>query len=506
MKLNRTLYRVVLIVSFLILNACILMGISAVFSYLNTGAERSSILHLPEELSSNYLPIVTWASLNNEGRPMEKQTLAEIERDYLKAWYVRTIALETNTKYGIADYYTDSARVQLYDIIDFNKRNNTHFKSTTLAHHPKLEFYSADGKIVVLTDENVVLYEEVYKNKTRIAKKQETASYQIMLLLEDGFWRIRHMVKLPSTQEEKTTLPDFDMNDIAHSKGINYYPQKTPWNMYGEHFNDSIIDTDFKKIHALGLNTVRIFVPYVGFGKAEVDTAKISQLKTTFDLAAKNDLKVIATLFDFYGDYSLRDWTFTHRHAEGIVSALKSHQALLAWDIKNEPDLDFEARGKENVMSWLQQMITQIKSWDTKHPVTIGWSSTIAAENLANNVDFVSFHYYLKPDKFMAAFHQLKSKVADKPLVLQEYGYSSYDGIWNAYLGSDEDQAGYCQEMQSHIKKEAIPYILWTLYDFETVPDAVVGKLPWRKANQKHFGLIGTENTHKAAYSILKKK
>ena len=120
MKLNRTLYRVLLIVSFLMLNAFILTGISAVISYLNTGADRSAILHLPEELSSNYLPKVTWSPLNNEGRPMEKQTLVEIERDYLKAWYVRTIALETNTRFGIADYYTDSARLKLYDIIDHN--------------------------------------------------------------------------------------------------------------------------------------------------------------------------------------------------------------------------------------------------------------------------------------------------------------------------------------------------------------------------------------------------
>lgn len=506
MKLNRTLYRVLLIVSFLMLNAFILTGISAVISYLNTGADRSAILHLPEELSSNYLPKVTWSPLNNEGRPMEKQTLVEIERDYLKAWYARTIALETNTRFGIADYYTDSARLKLYDIIDHNKKNNTHFKSTSVSHHPKLEFYSADGKIVVLTDEDVLLYEEAYQNNTRIAKKQETTSYRVMLLLEDGFWRIRHMNKLPSNTDEETTLSNFEMEAIKNSKGINYYPQKTPWNMYGQSFNDRIIDLDFKKIKDLGLNTVRIFIPYETFGKAEVDTTKINQLKTTLNLAAKNDLKVIATLFDFYGDYSLRDWTLTHRHAEHIVTELKNHQALLAWDIKNEPDLDFESRGKENVMSWLLQMTTQIKSWDNKHPITIGWSSPEAAENLAGEVDFVSFHYYQKPAEFMDAFHQLKSKILDKPIVLQEYGYSSYDGIWNAYLGSEKDQANYYQEIQNHLEKEAIPYVLWTLYDFETVPDAVVGKLPWRKTNQKHFGLIDTDNNRKAAYLVLKKK
>lgn len=35
-------------------------------------------------------------------------------------------------------------------------------------------------------------------------------------------------------------------------------------------------------------------------------------------------LKVIVTLFDFYGDYSVLDWTLNQRHAETIVAALKS--------------------------------------------------------------------------------------------------------------------------------------------------------------------------------------
>ncbi len=132
MRLNRTLYRALLILSFLAVNAFILIGLSAVFSYLNTGADRTTILHLPKERSPNYLPKVEWAPLTNEGRPMELPTLAEIKHDYLKAWYVRSVALETNEAYGVTDYYTDSARVKLFRILDLNQQNNSYFKSTTL--------------------------------------------------------------------------------------------------------------------------------------------------------------------------------------------------------------------------------------------------------------------------------------------------------------------------------------------------------------------------------------
>ncbi|WP_422081020.1 cellulase family glycosylhydrolase [Ulvibacterium sp.] len=505
MKVNRSLYRILLILSFLAVNGLILFGIGAVWSYLNTGADRSAMLHVSKELSTDYLPKVKWDTSSYEGRPMETQTLKEIERDYLKAWRVRNLVLETNNPYGIADYYTDSARIKLVQILDLNKANGTTLQTTTVRHQPKLEFYSADGKMVVLTDTNVERYEKIYVEDKVLLDQKNTASYQVMLLLEDGFWRIRHMVEQASIEENATSSLNTisSVSSISEIRGINYYPQQTPWRMFGERFNESIIDTDFSRIRKLNLNTIRIFVPYTDFGKATIRKDRLERLKRTLDLAEKNGLKVMVTLFDFYGDYAIHNWTLTHRHAEQIVKALKGHEALLAWDIKNEPDLDFETRGEERVKAWLAQMISEIKTWDTEHPVTIGWSNPLAAEHLSEMVDFVSFHYYLEPADFSEAFAQLKNSVPNKPILLQEYGYSSYDGLWNLYLGSEKDQATYLTQMQETLKEHDLPFMLWTLYDFETIPKAVVGNLPWRKGKQRHFGIIDKEGRPKTAHSVF---
>jgi len=253
------------------------------------------------------------------------------------------------------------------------------------------------------------------------------------------------------------------------------------------------------------MNTVRLFIPFQDFGKGIIDVEKLNQVKTTLNLAQANNLKAVITLFDFYGDYSIKDWTLTHRHAEQIVLALKDHEALLAWDIKNEPDLDFEARGKEMVLEWLQKMITELKKWDDSTPITIGWSSPEAAIHLSNELDFISFHYYRKAKDFGESYQKLKASAESKPIVLQEYGYTSYDGIWNGYLGSEDDQATYYQTMQATLKEKNIPYLFWTLYDFEEVPNAVVGMLPWRKKQQQFFGIINTNGELKPAYEFLKK-
>jgi len=53
---NKNIYRSIIIASFLGIVILVLFGISQVFSYLNTGADRSSMLHLKLENNQVYLP------------------------------------------------------------------------------------------------------------------------------------------------------------------------------------------------------------------------------------------------------------------------------------------------------------------------------------------------------------------------------------------------------------------------------------------------------------------
>ena len=510
MKWNKTLLRIALIVSFLAVNALLLFGISSVWSYLNTGADRSSRLHISFEQELSYTPEVIWDTTQVEGRPMEKETLSKIELDYLNGWYVKNTALSTNDPNGLADYFTDSTQTKIYNLLTFNKANGTTFDQTSLAHHPQLKFYSADGTQIMFIDYNVRLYRKSFHNGTPILEQTRTASYQVIMLLEDGFWRIRHWVEIPESDTSKSEVipPEkTDNNSIAEIKGLNYYPKNSPWDTFGKRYNDSIVDSDFNIIKRMGLNTVRIFVPYTDFGKAEVEAIKLQNLRSLLDKASANDLKVIVTLFDFYGNYEVADWTLNHRHAKTIVKALKYHDALLAWDLKNEPDLDFDSRGKENVLAWLTELGNQIRKWDVEHSITVGWSSTEAAVHLAEEVDFVSFHYYKKLDDFLEAYQRLKKALPEsKPIVLQEYGISSYGGFWKAFLGSEANQASYYETMQPLLKQENIPFIFWTLYDFEEVPTSVVGRLPWRKTPQQYYGCLDIEGREKKSFQVLSKQ
>lgn len=508
-KLNRLLYQVILLATFLAVNGLIIFGIGAAWAFMNTGADKTSMLHLEVPMEDVYKPDLNWTNLENPGRMMDPQALGEITNDYMNAWHVRNIAYKKNDRYGIEDFYTEDARTQLYSNIDLNTAKNQHYKRTTINHNPALDFYTADGTMVVFKDYNVIEYQEVYEGENLLFKEKDTTSYQVMMLLEDGFWRIRHLKEIPNLVDTTTVKPREIENKLAKIKslrGLNYYPKDSPWDTFGKRFNDTIINEDFKIIEKMGLNAIRIFVQYEDFGKNNVNPKKLKLLKETLDLAHKNNLSVLITLFDFYGDYDIANWTLTHRHAETIVNALKDHPALLGWDIKNEPDLDFESRGKLRVLSWLEQMLINIKQWDTKHPVTVGWSSPEAGVELLDQVDFVSYHYYRDIDKFLEAHQVLAKQVQEKPMLLQEYGISSYKGLWNPFGKNEEEQAEFHKYTQDVFSKNNIPFMFWTLYDFTEIPKEVVGRLPWRKRAQEHFGLIDQNGETKPAFKYVLKE
>ena len=499
--LNKNILRTILIASYIMIVALIISGISALFSYLNTGADRSTMLHTEIQKVEQYLPKLIWEPLNNEGRPMDNENLNALQNDYLDAWYVKQIAYKTNKTAGIKDYYTDSARQNLYGFIEMNKAENITIEATTLKHNPTLEFFSEDGQLAVITDRDVVEYKRIFKAEKLVLETTETSTYKMIFLLEDGFWRIRHLVK-ENSKEYSPEISKIETDSLI-IKGINYYPQANPWDMFGDRFSTDIIAKDFKIIKDAGLNSVRLFVQYDDFGKADVIPEKLKKLKQTLDLAETHELKVVLTLFDFYGDYSVMSWTLNQRHAEIIVEAVKDHNALIAWDIKNEPNLDFESRGKETVIAWLDNMIDLVKSVDAVHPVTIGWSNTQSASILKDKVDIVSFHYYEDLSKLDAAIKTMKTEIPNKPLVLQEFGISSYSGFWKPFGSSKDDQANYHKKIQELIAANNLQFMSWTLYDFTTVPKDVVGSRPWRKNTQKHFGFIDKNGAKKAAFKYI---
>jgi len=501
---RRHIKQVCILIVFIFINFLIISVLSKIYYEFNSGADRSTSLHIELKNNDYYLPNLSFNTNNSKGRKLNPEVLKNIKKDYLNAWYVKSYALKHNDINSFKDFYTDSAQVKLTEMIQYNYKNKISVESTSLQHNIDVQFFSEDGQLVFLKDIKVEEVINVSQNGVFIHSEQSFNDYDVVLLLEDGFWRIRHIIKTNHFDKNNTTSI-IERNDVIDFsiKGINYYPQKTPWLDFWNKYDESVIDKDFELIKSLGLNTVRIFIPYNNFGGTEVSLEKINHLKTTLDLAEKKSLKVIITFFDFYSNYNIIDYSLCDRHLEQIIPKIKKHKAILQYDIKNEPDLDFAHTKEKKVLDWLKFISERIKLYDDNTPITIGWSDIKYAQLLENNVDVLSFHYYKKASKFSKEYTNLRMKTK-KQLVLQEFGKHSYNSFWFPFSNTEIDQAIYYKKMQEQFHQSSLNnFVSWTLYDFPSINTSIFGSLPQKINPQKNYGFIDINGNKKEATKFI---
>ncbi|NKI30717.1 cellulase family glycosylhydrolase [Croceivirga thetidis] len=514
MKRSRLFYRAVILGVFVIANFFILRGIGSLLAFVKSGADREQMMAKVLKVNDYYKPVFNWKNLENPGRDFIEKNQGEVQRDYTDSWYVKNLNQSVNTTKGIADFYTDSSRVNLFRTIEFNKKNDIKIHGTTLSHNIDINFFSADGKLVAFDDKNVHEVYRIFQNDSLVRQQEVFSDYKIVMLLEDGFWRIRHMVRSNSKDSAITISEEpkdgfvqrrgkqLLLNDEPfYIRGVNYYPKESPWAMFGNKFNDTIINQDFRKIDSLGFNTARIFVNYNEFGKEEVKVKMVEQLKRTLDLAEKNNLKLIVTLFDFFGKYDIINWTLTEQHLKGVVKPLNKHRAILAWDIKNEADLDMQVHSEGQVTSWLDFALRRLKYYAPNHLSTIGWLHPHPHFAKKSGTDIFTFHFYEALDGFEKAYDNWAEQT-DKPLVVGEFGIHSWG---KAFMGnSPEEQKEHYQLIMDKIEKGEKHFIAWTLYDFPDIPKEIFGIFPWRTLPQKNMGLLDVDGNPKMVMEVFK--
>lgn len=317
------------------------------------------------------------------------------------------------------------------------------------------------------------------------------------------------VLMLPTLGAKKSTIENVEvfeenLSQIDRIKGINYYPSSSPWMKFWREFDLDSIDSDLVEIQHLGFNTVRLFIPSDGV----VQDLKFDELLERLDLLlnqlSKYDLQAIITLFDFPVSYELDSYPKAEIQLKGLLAKFKTNENILAWDLKNEADLDFEQHGKDKVLDWLEYMIERAKVYDANHPLTVGWSIPKHSLLLEDKLDFLSFHYYGKIENFKKQLDSLQNKTTKK-LLLSEFGMPSYN-LFDPLRTSQSKQKSYINEMITFSESEKLPVMLWTFNDFEEVPYKVFGYKKWIFHKQKYFGLKDKVGTPKESYKLFRDK
>ncbi len=294
----------------------------------------------------------------------------------------------------------------------------------------------------------------------------------------------------------------FNQTFAKHFTGLNYYPASASWRSFWTEFPIADIQKDIETAKRLNVNAMRIFLTHDYFAPPETRTEALKKLNTFLNLCEDNNIQVLITLFDLRPDYSVSNWAADIAHLDSVLSAVSEHQAILGIDLKNQPDLDFAVWGEGLVEGWLTVMARHIQTHYSDLPVTAGWSKAQNATRLHTVFDVVTYHEYQNPKHFKIRLDNVKAAIDDKPVMITELGST----IWHPPFIAKRNESAQANRLKTQLNQagKSNGIFVWTLHDFDHVGRDVVGPLPWRQAQQRHFGLYRSDGTPRPAGAVLR--
>jgi len=287
-----------------------------------------------------------------------------------------------------------------------------------------------------------------------------------------------------------------------HIRGVNYYPRYAPWDRFLAQGDINDMRTEINLIAGSGFNTIRVFLSHNEMfqckdGRTNANADAFVKVDFLMALARDNGLKVIVTLNDLPDLYIAPLYTTDTPNdalTAYIIKRYAADPALLAWDIRNEPDLDYTPRtGKptlftqDQVIGWLGREAAIVRANDPNHLITAGWfGNPMVSEPY---VDFLSFHHWTDATELSARIDEIRA-ASGKPILLEETGYSS----WTVGEQASGDSLRQVTEMAE--AKGLAGWMIWAAFDFQPSPGQV-------ETAEHHFGLWTLDLTRKPALEAL---
>ena len=503
-------------------------GIGQLLLYFSSGADPATIFQSVPPVPVDLKDRVTWlpdGPTVAAGRVLEPYVRERVAGAYLYGWAQWGISYDLKQPYNLKTYFTRPALDAVTQAVTATVAAGWQVRQSNLHHTLELAFYADDGSLVAFTDHNAHLVQQVINaDSSQVVVQESTNVYDVVMRLDDGEWRIRDLVRRSdgpplttaadlTTTVDVTTSPPVDFVQVQGQQlvlagqpftiaGINYYPQASPWTEFWPEYQTGQTIADLDLIHQLGLNTVRIFISYKDFGADQVQHTEIAKLRHFLDQAHERQIKVIVTIFDHHTDHHVSTWAADGRHLAGLIPRVADHPAILAWDIKNEPDRDYGFNTQPLVDSWLRYVARTVRTYDPHHLITIGWSRPEAAAGLIDLVDFVSFHYFEELADYSPRLEKLIAAADGKPVVLQEFVMSTWNSFWPHGHTELEQAHYYANLLSQHRQYPTAGYMVWTLHDFDHVPLAEFST-PWQRATQANMGLRRGDGSWKPAAAII---
>lgn len=313
----------------------------------------------------------------------------------------------------------------------------------------------------------------------------------------------------PSLATGYVTLQDrqFFLNDAPfRSRGVNYYPSRYPWRRFLTEADMDTVRDELLLLRVSGMNTLRLFLWNAALFNCEgqgttPNIEAFARFDETIHEAAAQGFRLIVTLNDLPDDALYTNTDYTQAQTRLIVERYRDEPAILAWDLRNEGDIDYGSndtlgRGKvprDDVLNWLATISEQVNTLDPNHLITAGWLHDSGAT--AAYVDFLSFHHWDDARKLRERIAGLRAP--GKPILLEEFGYSTFR------VSPEEQSRLIAEAVQVADEENLLGWLIWTAFDFPLDATCVPPACPSQDNAEHHFGLWYPDYTPKPAVQML---
>jgi 4-amino-4-deoxy-L-arabinose transferase-like glycosyltransferase len=289
-------------------------------------------------------------------------------------------------------------------------------------------------------------------------------------------------------------------------RGVNYYPARFPWRRFLTESDTPTINAELELLHKTGFNTLRIFLWNEALfvcSSSVPNPAAFQRLDTIIQSAAAQHFRLIVTLND------LPDLTKnvlytnpqqTIAQTRLIIERYREEPAILAWDVRNEGDIDYGSNNalnarfkRDDVLKWLDNTTVLVRQLDKNHLITAGW--LFDNEATAPYVDFVSLHHWDNDAKLSERIAALRLKT-NKPLLVEEFGYSTY-------RVSPEQQSQLLGATIQVSEQQLAGWVIWTAFDFPLDATCIRPVCPSKDNAEHHFGLWYADSAPKPIVAWL---
>ncbi|MGB9780934.1 beta-galactosidase trimerization domain-containing protein [Caldanaerobacter sp.] len=312
--------------------------------------------------------------------------------------------------------------------------------------------------------------------------------------------------------------------------GANYWPRNHGVNMWKE-WNYEEVKREFMEAKNLGLDVMRINLFWEDFQPQPevISEEAVKKFDELINICKEVGIKIAPTFF--VGHMSGENWDVLWRQGRNIYSdpymlryqiklvrffaeRYKDEEAILFWDLSNEPDNYVKANSRHDAWLWNYVLSNEIKKYDKNHPVTLGihqasllTNNNFYPEDMAEGNDFLCMHFYpiytdtcIDPvnstrSTYMPSFSvKLTKGMGKKDVLMEEFGATTL-------MMSEEVEGEYYRVvLYSLLANESMGAISWCFGDF-----SVGERLPYDSTPfETQFGITTTEGRPKKAALEMK--